>query len=148
MGLADNRLFDKISWPSKYTLMVSPSISPLSYILILISSLVTVNACANSFFLDLVTVGIVIVGLSAGFSIMIGPVVFLRVVSVLGFVSTVVGFLAGDLAVVLATGFPCGLLPGLMEVFGAVLGTALGVVLAIKVSVFLGSNLSRKKGST
>src|SRR5215217_597511 len=138
MARADNRLFDKISWPSKYTLMVSPSISPLSYILILISSLVTVNACANSFFLDLVTVGIVIVDLSAGFSIMIGPVVFLRVVSVLVFVTTIEGFFAAGFTGVLATGFPCGLLLVLVVVFGVVLGTALGVVFAIKVSVFLG----------
>src|SRR5215216_4637000 len=101
MGLADNRLLDKISWPSKYTLMVSPSTSPLSYSLTLISWLVTVNACASSFFLDLVTVGIVMAGLSAGFSITIGPVVFLWVVSVLGFETTVAGFLARGFAGVL-----------------------------------------------
>src|SRR5690349_17922891 len=84
--------------------MVSSSISPLSYSLILISSLVTVSALANSFFLDLVTWGAWKGGNSGFFSVITG-------VTILGSgESTVVrlvmtGGLLVDLAGVLATGF-------------------------------------------
>src|SRR5688572_6011434 len=85
IGVVDNRLLTTIGFPSMYTEIVSPSISPLSYKRTTISSFVTVNVCVNSFVRDLIVLGITILGFSTGLVKTVCSDVFLLAVSVFGF---------------------------------------------------------------